>query len=202
MQKWPCPHCGEELLGTVNRCWKCGQRVRMPAPKAVEALVAEVAEPVAPVLQLTAEEVAVALEREPPRRGSPFAVEATLAPRASQATFYGTGPYREAKPRGYDRPRMPQYPKHTSAVGGVTAALLLGGFSLILLFFTVLGGIPALLGVGCAIWGLFSKRKELAIFALVLCCLALTIAAWKTGFYVYERFVSPTIAAPLTPGGA
>ncbi len=201
MEKWPCPHCGEELLGAANRCWKCGERVRPPKLKPVETPVAEVAV-AAPAMLMTVEEVALATAKPPPRRGSPFAIEAALADRPPHGTFYGDGPYREAKPRFADAPRLPEYPRNTSAVGGVTAALLLGGFSLVLLLFSVLGGVTALLGVGCAVWGLFSKRKGLAIFALILCCLALTLAGWKIGFVLYELLVVPLQAPPLAPPGA
>lgn len=201
MEKWPCPHCDEELLGAANRCWKCGQRVRPPQPQPTEVLIAEVAV-AAPVVAMTVEDIALAITKPPPRRGSPFAIEAALATPVTQATFYGAGPYREVKPLHQDAVRMPQYPRNTSAVGGVAAALLLGGFSLVLLLFSVFGGVTALIGIGCAVWGLYSKRKGVAVFALILCCLALTLAGWKAGFLLYEHYVVPMQTPALAPPGA
>ena len=200
MEKWICPHCGEELLGAANRCWKCGQRVRKPLPAPIEVQVAHVPAS-APVMQLTADDVSLATAKEPPRRGSPFAIEASaVGPPLS--TFYGAGPYRAATVTKVDSgPRMPHYPRNTSAIGGVTAALVLGGFSFVVLYFSVLGGLIALMGIACAVWGLFSHRKGLAIFALILCCLALTLSAWRMGFMLYEIAFPPTAAPATGPGG-
>lgn len=221
MDKWNCSHCGEELLGAVNRCWKCGQRVipPPPTPPVSDFLVAEIATagPVVTVdasmvqalvsappqlVTLTLDEVAFAMAKDPPRRGSPFAVEATLVDRKPHETYYGAGPYRQVEPisrGGRLKPRPAQYPRNTSAVGGITAALVLGILGLVFLYFSVLGGVTAAIGLGCAIWGLYDpRRKRLALVALLLCCLVLTIAAWMLGFQVYNALQQPV--SPVTAG--
>src|SRR5689334_4234246 len=83
MNKWPCPHCQEELLGSVNRCWKCSQRVTPPdfdrlvtaeevsEPREEDGVLVAVEAP--QTHELTTDEVALAIGKEPPRRGSPFA---------------------------------------------------------------------------------------------------------------------------------
>ncbi len=154
MDKWNCSHCGEELLGAVNRCWKCGQRV-VPPPPVSDLLVAEnvatdalvttgtatvqaaVGTP-RQVVMLTLDEVALAMAKDPPRRGSPFAMEATLVDRKPHETYYGDGPYRQetlTARSGWTKPRAAQYPRNTSAVGGITAAFVLGILSLVFLYF-------------------------------------------------------------------
>ncbi|MGE0756916.1 MAG: hypothetical protein AB7O38_07845, partial [Pirellulaceae bacterium] len=69
-----CAHCGEELLGAVNRCWRCGKAlavhagpidippVRRPPPGSAPALAAPV--------PISAREPTLT---SPRRRGSPFA---------------------------------------------------------------------------------------------------------------------------------
>jgi hypothetical protein len=159
------------------------------------------------MVELTLDEVALAIAKDPPRRGSPFAMEATLVDRKPHETYYGSGPYREptedsaASQSRWTRPRPAQYPRNTSAVGGITAALVLAIISLFGLYFSVLGGITATIGLGCAIWGLFDqRRKGLAMAALLLCCLALMIAGWKLGFILYDRYQQSAAAAGAAAG--
>jgi hypothetical protein len=198
MDKWNCPFCQEELLGAANRCWKCGNQVRQPRP-IEEPLVAVVVN--APQLaSLTADEVAVATPKEPPRRGSPFAFEAPLTESKFATAYDKSSPYRNATTvRRPDAPLAAYYPQDTgAAVGSVTAALLLAFASLFILYFTLLGAITAMLGLGFAMRGLFSPRRALAVVALVICCLALTLAAWRLGFAVYEFYFPPGTGAGAT----
>jgi hypothetical protein len=217
MEKGPCPQCGEELLGAANRCWKCGSRVLKPPPKVeMPVVVAEIAgsnitegavalaEP--PVVRLSADEVSLAVAKDPPRRGSPFAFDTAIVHTSAQKTWYGDGPYaRDIRTGGRANnvppPLMPQYPRHTSAFGGVIAAYLLGAMSLMVLWFSVFGTVTAALGVGCAVWGLYSKDKRLAFIALILCCLVVMIGCWMIGYSVYDWWVMQSkLNAPAAPG--
>lgn len=214
MNKWPCPHCHEELLGAVNRCWKCGGRVTPPnfeqlvTAEAVEEHEDEggvlVAAEVAVAQQLTRDEVSLAMEKEPPRRGSPFAFDTTLAAqgRAPQDPFVGEGPYqRESKGPPSDplsRPTLVvKYPQHQAAIGGVVASLVLGIASLVILPCTIFSSVLAVLGVACGIWGLYCERKGLAIIALLICCLSLAISLYLIVFLLFEALYP----AVLAPGG-
>jgi hypothetical protein len=214
MEKWPCPHCGEELLGAANRCWKCGSRVLKPPPKVeTPVLVAELAAPSGAAaegavvvaepprrLLLSADDVALALAKDPPRRGSPFAIDMKIVHASAQKTWYGEGPYARTVPTGRAHamppPLMPQYPRHTSAIGGLYAAFLLGALSLMVLLFSVFGTVTAALGVGCAVWGLYSKDKRLALIALILCCLILMLGCWMIGYDVYQWWVIQNAQQP------
>jgi hypothetical protein len=196
MEKWNCPHCGEEMLGAVNRCWSCGQRVSQP----VEAVI--MAEPAALASvevdaeeaeqEFTAEDIALALHQEPPRRGSPFARMAELAEPNPFAPRYGEGPYRAGHTpatagvlpeRG---PAPTAYPRNAGAIGGVVAALVLGVLSLAAAWFTVFAFITAMVGIGLGIWGLKTDRKTLAMAALLLCALAVLVTGFFFALTVYQ----------------
>ena len=202
MNKWYCPHCGDELLGAVNRCWKCGQRVSQPEmvleAEVLEPVVVTASEPESDTATLTAvevervtgEDLSLAMPKEPPRRGSPFAFDTRLNA-ATQATVYlSDGPYRRemkhpAGPFG-SQPTPTRYKQNQAAIGGVVAALVLGIVSLFVLPLTVFGIIPALLGVFLGIYGLYSDRRAFAIVALLLCCLATAGGLYLIAFAVYE----------------
>ena len=130
-------------------------------------------------------------------------MEATLVDRKPHETYYGTGPYRQAQPATqgrWSKPRPAHYPRNTSAVGGITAAFVLGILGFVFLYFSVLGGITAAIGLGCAIWGLYdSRRKGLAMIALLLCCLVLTLSAWMLGFQLYHAYQQSVAGAAAGP---
>ncbi len=212
MNKWLCPHCNEELLGAVNRCWKCGARVTEPEP----VFDAEVIEPVEEaeieqiadtatftavmVERLTAEELSLAMAKEPPRRGSPFAFDTKLSSPGSRSTYVSAGPYRREEKEGPpasgqmgSRPLQANYKQNQAAIGGVVAALVLGVISIFVLPMTVFGIIPALLGVLLGIYGLYSDRRAFAIIALLLCCLATAAGLYFIAFATYELLIDPSL---------
>jgi hypothetical protein len=78
------------------------------------------------------------------------------------------------------RPLAPRVNVRRSAsVGGAIAALVLGLMSLIGSAVTPLALLPAALGVLMGLWGLYSSRRGTALFAIVLCCIALAISAFQ-----------------------
>jgi hypothetical protein len=202
MEKWNCPHCGEEMLGAVNRCWNCGERISQPAEAVVVAeppgeVAADAASPDGDADQwspLTVDEVAVAIAGDPPRRGSPFAHLAELAPAKPFAPQYGAGPYRQpppapAAPAPRETPK-PQYPKDGAAIGATVASVALGIVSVGLSLYTVLAFVTSVIGILMGIWGLKSDRKLAAICGLLLCSVAMFLTAWFFAFSVYEFFTS------------
>jgi hypothetical protein len=207
MRKWKCQYCGEEMLGEVNRCWNSSRRIDPPAPEPessaqAEPLTAAVVDlesngsamAVAPAVDidlLTHDELASAFTKEPPRRGSPFVAGVEISG-AAQRPFqpkYGEGPYARPSRAQHTHAAPPlaaQYPKYTSAVGGVVAAILLGVISLVSLWFTVFGFITAALGIGFGVWGLYSDRRTLAMFALLFCALVLMLNGAFIAIAFYE----------------
>jgi hypothetical protein len=153
---------------------------------------------------LSADDVSLALAKDPPRRGSPFAFDTKVVHTSAQKTWYGEGPYARTAPTGRAQvssaPLMPHYPRHTSAFGGVIAAFLLGAMGLMVLLFSVFGTVIAALGVGCAVWGLYSKDKRMAFIALILCCLVVMLGCWMIGYSVYQWWVIQALNSQSSPG--
>lgn len=173
-----CAKCGEELLGAINRCWRCGTEYESRSGDT----------------------------QVPPRRRSPIvggllgeALEAIVedAPttdndeRHSESPEFPQGlrrgsPFRPAEPAETDTesmvgapPRATRYPVNNAATVGATLAMTLGTLSLgLCYFYPLVGGIMAAVGIGMGVWGLHSKQRKGAIFGLLLCCAALAIAGF------------------------
>jgi hypothetical protein len=153
---------------------------------------------------LTRQEVGLALTKEPPRRGSPFAAEVPLSQRVPHETVYGQGPYKPVVPPGgfgADYPGLAaRYPQHSAAIGGVVASLVLGIAGLCALLFTIFGALLAMPGAIAGIWGLQSNRRNLAILGILLCSLAMAIGGYCAGFALYE-WLNPTTTITPVGGG-
>lgn len=205
-----CPRCSEPLLGAVNRCWKCGLDVRgetQPgaSPQSLQAhepiLVAELSDSSAaettsdappksqPEAQPAAAPGPLVAPAESPteyqvdgstlRRGSPFSAGAVLLPPRSAPAFgAAVSPATQVSNQ-----------QRYASDGGVVAALVLGLFGLLLAPFRFEGAIVGLLGLVMGLWGLYSKRRQWALFGLILCCLAVGIGCY-TGAYWLFRYVN------------
>jgi hypothetical protein len=198
-----CSKCGEELLGAVNRCWKCGQMfalrpeidgrppVRTESPFAGDGpLEAIVVEPAAGA-QLAPQAPAAATL--PTAGTSPFA--AIVAPaKPPLPAPYAIPPY--------VRPRRPSTAElidarraSMMAMGGTVASIFLGIFAAALAVFWPVAAAIALLGLVMGIWGLYSPRRGWALVGMLLCCLAIGIGTY--GFahsvYVYIESKRPTV---------
>jgi hypothetical protein len=184
-----CAKCGEELMGAVNRCWKCGQvfarhpesdglpPVRMERPPAagepLEAIVLDDAGQAAPV--------AVAA---PPAAGfppPPVAPTVQFIPKPIAAAP-STAKLVEARRQSL------------VAMGGTVGALAIGVFALILAPFRFEAAIVGLIGLGLGLWGLHSPKRNWALVGLLLCCLAIGLGAYRgaNDLYVYIKSQQPT----------
>ncbi len=195
-----CAKCGEELLGAVNRCWKCGTTfaarpeidgrppVRVEMPPAEATLNA-------PPLD------AVLLDEPPAASLTPGA--AAAPPPEVPATLVAPQPYLPppqppmatvlVKPR--PAPRLSSTPadrvealrKSNMAMGGTVGALVLGVFALVLSLFRFEAALIALLGLIMGIWGLNSPRRNWALVGMLLCCLAIGLGSYTgaTQLYIY-----------------
>lgn len=197
-----CSKCGEELLGPVNRCWKCGQLfatlpdagglppVRGEVPSLATSAVSSRtmdASPPADTVQ-TADENPTAAA--PPssggiRTGSPFIPGAMMAPVSSQPS---------AKPLPGNRPKPPatqQLIRDHAAVAGAVGSLVLGIFGLSVAWMAdptaVIGAaLMALLGLVMGMWGLYSRRRGWALFGMLLCVGAISLASYSGAMLIYE----------------
>ena len=118
-----CANCGEELLGAVNRCWRCG-RTFAPSTGAHDVPPVRRSPPRAALAtaEVVGEEVSDTAGRI--RRGSPFGDS-----KGTRITPTSRAPDRPAIPEVPESPATTQYPAHlASAVG---ALLWAGSFILL-----------------------------------------------------------------------
>ncbi len=162
-----CQKCGEQLLGAVNRCWRCGTRVESGVQSGTPPPPGPVAGPMA------------AAPTELPNEG---VVVAELVPPPARQD---AGPLSSATP--ISRPRPATLRRMSAAQGGAIAALVLGLMSVVASFYTALAAVPAALGMALGAWGLFSPRRGPAILGLLLCLLALASASFTGAVGLYKQ---------------
>jgi hypothetical protein len=203
-----CANCGEQLLGSVNRCWRCGQEFvarsgdvdippirRSPVKSDNALLVAELAE------QEPGESSSLQQDSGPPapsamiRRGSPFADRGTATMEQVAAPAESETPT--------EAPLQPRYPRYGGSIAGVALTFPLGLLSLLVAFLFPIGGlILAAAGIALGVWGLYSRHRGLALAGILLCCLSLALAGFNGAVELYERIhgVSPwETSDPLSP---
>jgi hypothetical protein len=209
-----CAHCGEELLGAVNRCWRCGTMIeshggqqdlppvrQTPVPP-IEAGEGEAASPAAsrgesaPADVRLAEDHGVAAEVYEAALADDVLAEPSddtpRQPRRRGSPFAASYAPASAPPAVTEEPASkrtsptPAYPKNPAAAGGAVAALVLGLLSVACSFFTIGALFFALAGLPVGIWGLYSNRRGQAIAGVLLCCIALAISGFHAAALIYE----------------
>lgn len=159
-----CSRCGEELLGAVNRCWKCGQDFQVrPTVDGLPPVRAEVVAATAAAATATGGQ---ALEA---RIVDDAAQTAVVAP--PQATT-PLPPHPLATPAP-PRPSVSRAPTNVAAEGGAYAALVLGLFGLVLSWSLFYGALVAFVGLLAGIWGIYSPRRNVALVGMLLCAVAM-----------------------------
>ena len=196
-----CAHCGEELLGAVNRCWKCGQafsaqptvdglppvRSQTPAAALVGAAVAQeeaiearvldddLAGPLAETTVLTVYETAEATAADP-ESAPPMSIFPLPPNPLATPSPYSPSLYPAQLSSSVSRRHVPPRP-NIAALGGAYGALLLGIFALVLAPFRWEAAIVAFVGLLAGIWGIYSPRRGWAVIGMLLCAVAM---GWGT----------------------
>src|SRR5436190_3553469 len=181
-----CSKCGEELLGAVNRCWKCGQMfaqhpeidgrppVRAEAAfgnnQPLEAIVVEQA--AAADIAENGSHAGTAASPSAPISAVPVAMARFVQPRRAS-----TAELIDARRAGM------------MAMGGTVASLVLGVFAAGLSAIWPPAAMIAVLGLVMGIWGLSSPRRNWALVGMLLCCLAIGLGTFglARGIYLEMR---------------
>lgn len=175
-----CTKCGEELLGAVNRCWRCGQKVAAHADAAAPPTVRP------EILAVSTDEPLDAVVLED-------GAAATTTAIASGPPVKPPRPLSTAE-------RIDAKRKSLMAMGGTVGSLVLGSFALALAAFRFEAALIALMGLVMGIWGLYSPRRRLALFAMLLCWLGIGVGTY-TGvrqLYIHILKNRPVVANPDT----
>lgn len=207
MPKVLCAHCGEELMGAVNRCWRCGRTFvaehnpanlppirRRPIPldlvnQSLEALLTP-AEAASGLRALEAElvddaamPVSASTAEETQRHHAALVGSAVSPPPgAAAAVLSRATPY-------YAAPPKPAYPTNAGATGGAIASVVLGVMALVAMRLITPGALLiSILGVGMGVWGLRSDRRGVAVVGLLLCCIAMSVSGFLAVVQIYTLF--------------
>lgn len=177
-----CSHCGEELMGAVNRCWKCGKPiVSHSGPLDVPPVRrSPIVGPLnAPLEATVLDEPTTVTEPQVLRRGSPFVRNATTL-RVAGAQ----------KVERKEAPPTVNSPPASDAVGPQFASLVAVGLAVVawgVSFRVPIASVClALFVIVLGVWGLFGSRRGVAIFALLLGCTALAWGAFGTVVQIYQ----------------
>ena len=186
-----CTNCGEELMGAVNRCWKCGHEfaahsgdASLPPirrrPLGDSMLVAQLADDDDSGTDAASNAPSEGIATTTIRCGSPFADRGTASIERMAASV------EEAVAAPPIRP--PTYPRFGGASAGAALTLPIGLIALLIAFLFPIGGlILSFAGLTLGIWGLYSRHRAVALAGLLLCCLSLAVAGFNESVEVYEQ---------------
>jgi hypothetical protein len=177
-----CSHCGEELMGAVNRCWKCGKLIGSHSgPLDVPPIRrSPIVGPLNAPLEATVLEEPVEAGVTPEmRRGSPFVKNAAVVRVA--------GPTQSPPTPSPLRPISPPASSSTSSqlvsAVAVCLSLVAWGVSFAVPIATLC---LALFAIALGIWGLFGSKRGLAIFSLIFGCTALAWGSFQSLVQIYK----------------
>lgn len=157
-----CSKCGEELLGAVNRCWKCGQAL---------ALHPET-------------------DGRPPIRSPAAGGQEPLSARVLSDHAAAAPEPRVTHRRQSTSDQIDARRASVMAMGGTVTAVVLGLFSGLLAIVWPPAAVIAVLGLVMGIWGLRSPRRNLALVGMLLCCLAIGLGAFGGARALYVHVQS------------
>ena len=187
-----CSRCDEEVLGSVNRCWRCGQPFPLPRP-------ADSVPPQRPECRETNEALLAEVLDSPV--GTDVPTLCCGSPAAETADVFTDSPNRQLPNK---RPSNPSTARQSPLVLALTSlALLLGLVSLALLRNLPEASLTlSALGIVAGCLALRSGGLRAGSAALLMCC----FAAWLSGFalavhlYTATHNVPPwSAAAPRSP---
>ncbi len=206
-----CGKCGAELMGAVNRCWKCGRPVisradaasappvrRPPLRGALEIPPWEALPAVIVDDELPDDSSAAGTDVAPPdaddesfptskRRRSPFAPGAKLRKTSTRESAADDRP--SVDPVRRDRSVPLEMPKPSSPIARLSAliAICLGAASFALGDYPEVAWGLAVVGLGFGIAALLSRLNVTSVAGVVFCFAAFLWSGYATAIAVYER---------------
>lgn len=192
-----CTHCGEEILGAVNRCWKCGRTIglqagdfRTPPVRRLPPTVAtQEIPPIDAVLEAGSSGGVPAVVPSPsPHRvlptRSPFTPGASLL-RTASSTLTPISALEES--RSPKAVRTPSRSALATADAAAIVSLVVALASLMLApYFPIATLAMALGAIGMGVWGLQGPRRGVALASLLLACCALAWGGFEVAVLVYQ----------------
>jgi hypothetical protein len=190
-----CSKCGEELLGAVNRCWKCGQTFALHPE--MDGTPPVRTEPGSSTGQkgsgvFVGQGPSIQQSVIPTKTPDPLTVAASSAPVVPPTVTNWTP--RPLPPRRATTAELIEARRAGQmAMGGTVASIVLG---ILAAGFSVLwppAAIIAVLGLCMGIWGLYSPGRNWALIGMLICCLAIGIGMYggARALYVYVESQRP-----------
>lgn len=193
-----CAQCGEDLIGNVNRCWRCGNAVVSTSDSGEAPPIrrgeVDLERPI-PVAYLVPDEPREAFDvaenesnanRSDASSGSADNGESTSSSSRAPLHVRHGSPFRDgvySDPNGGPMPGdvvMPSYPDNVLRENLAVASIVVGIMSLFGTAITEWALIPAAVGLSLGVLGLKSERRRLALFGVIIASLAIFFATWKT----------------------
>ena len=214
-----CAKCGEELLGSVNRCWRCGQRA-VSTPDAADAPPVRRSPVILsdnqrrPVPSSSSEEAPTSEEPHVDDGADDVLILTDSAEESEHEAPASVNPGESSEPPSKETEDKAEgslhAPKSTIAAtvparssvdwqGWLAfASLFLGLLAISLGWLTPWMLLPSIVGIACGIVGVMSRRKTLAIIALLVCLLGVTASSVRLAYNVY-LFLGDNAGTPIDP---
>ena len=216
-----CAKCGEELLGAVNRCWRCGQRavsspdaaaappvrrspVSLPQddPDAESAANVPAQSDAAPSAVGDLPDLVISDEETRIEQGVESAATAAPTPAPAGDSTDSDNSNNGAPPQSSPAVTSPrtattarQAPwRDWLAIAGVVLGLLAMGLGWLTPWMLPVAAAGIVLGV----LGIASRRKGLAIFALLLCLLGVSISSVRLAYNLF-LYLGDQVITPVEP---
>lgn len=164
-----CQSCDEELVGTVNRCWRCGREVDV-------SLLSEV----------------------PPIRRAPVALSMEDSDSAARPASGEPPPSEHAVPTEarnvwtdtllplLQGANLNERQRHHCAVASVTC----GSLSCLLGFFTGWSILLSFVAIPLGVMGMQARRRDLALLGLVLAVIGMFLGFFQIGSGLWAKYQS------------
>ncbi|MFI4874927.1 MAG: hypothetical protein ACIALR_06305 [Blastopirellula sp. JB062] len=178
-----CSHCGEELIGAVNRCWRCGREFQIDALADVPPIRRS---PILPQYLQRAPSDQPLVTTPPEATAEVELITAELVPASPQ-------------PLRLDSPFLSDSatPARQFAFPWLVIAFAVGGIGGLLCFISPIGILPLQLAIGLIIWRASIAPARQVWLLLLIAAIMLLIAGVRLSYSLHSYFFGfPPFGAP------